>query len=408
MSTILDDEEIVNEYNLSDFQIFVDNFKATNIWKNMQATVENSPWHREDNVALHTEMAIGEAVKILDVEYPAGSIQNDRMRILVTLALLFHDTGKPEAETEKESEERGVYRSYAGHEQMSARVFESYAIDNWAELSHIITPWDVFTVTWMIEHHLPYSLKQPQKVKALASGLKTLFKDGAIDTFYIMLRGDTSGRISDNWDTNYQNMMAWIDDMKQQVASLSEYEEGTFDTMSQHKRLIVLIGAPGSGKSTIRNIMSEDMVVFSLDDLRVEYLKSHPTFDQSQQQTPDDIYRQAFALSCTDSGFAKFSNDRLNTLFKFHDSVIVDNTNTSIKTRKQYLELAHKHKFTTMAYYVPASLNLLINRNNTRTDKTLSVDAIVRLYNSIALPSQGEFAEFDAVYVMTHNFWAIE
>ena len=409
MDSILDDEEIINEYNLSEFQNFVDRFKQTNIWKTMESTIENSPWHREANVAVHTEMAIAEATKILDVEYPAGSSENNRIRILVILALLFHDTGKPEAETEKETAERGVYRSYAGHEQMSARTFESYAIDNWHELCHIVTTWDVFTITWMIEHHLPYMLQQPQKVKALASGIQTIFYNNSADAFYIMLRGDNAGRLSDNWQVNYDNMMDWVAAMKSKVAELGEVEEqDLFFTLGNSKRMIMLIGAPGSGKSTIRNTMSEDIAVFSLDDLRIEYLKSHPSFDSTKDVTYDELYRQAFALSCEDKGFATFTNDRLQTLFKYKTTIVIDNTNTGAKTRKQYLDLARQYKFLTSAFYIPASLQLLLNRNKTRPDKHLPEDAIVRLYNSVALPTPGEFTEFDSVYIMPHNFGAIE
>ena len=37
---------------------YIESFKTGQQWAEMQATVEDSPWHREANVAVHTEMCI--------------------------------------------------------------------------------------------------------------------------------------------------------------------------------------------------------------------------------------------------------------------------------------------------------------------------------------------------------------
>lgn len=406
-----------SEYDLTRLQTIVDNFKLTKTWEVMKATVENSPWHREANVAVHTEMTIEAAQK----HFPdLSTAENDYLRrrhiVLVTLALLFHDTGKPVAEVTKTSEERGVYRSYAGHEQSSARVFESYAIDNWAQFGKLINQWDVYVITWMIEHHLPYGLKQKDKVEALDKSLALMFEPNTPEVFFNMLMGDTGGRISDAYETNYSNMMSWISERRAAVAEITPKvandcirAESLFE-YTDVPVMMMLIGPSGAGKSTIRNSLTSTVpstwTVLSLDDMRMEFAKGNvPVVKGIGPIADKETYRLAYAYYAeNEAEFGVFAQRKINEAFKSGKSVMVDNTNTGAKRRRQYLALAKQHDMVTVAFYVPSSLDVVLARQTSREDKFVPPESVIQQYNSIALPSLG--GEFDIVRLASHNFAA--
>lgn len=404
------------DYDLDRLQTFIANFKSTDMWKRMLTTVEDSPWHREANVAVHTLMTL-EYAKRYFPEDPTDLLQR-RHIVLVSLALLFHDTGKPVAETVKESEERGVYRSYANHEQDSARAFEDYTVDHWDQFEGWISKWDAYVITWMIEHHLPYSLKRPEKVAALNSSLATLFLPNGPEVFFNMLKGDTGGRNSDAWETNFANMIEWIGDRQRDLVA-TDYAAPP-DIEPNDPQLVVMIGPSGAGKSSVRSAIEQGYGVFCLDDLRIEFADSNiglpysptsPDRDASEESRNEHRrqvkanYRLAFQYCVDhDSEFKKFTSARLQALFKEFDQILIDNTNTSVKSRKQYITLAKQKGMKTIAYYIPTSLSLLKSRTNTRDDKKLPEEVIVKQFNAVAVPSQGADNEFDVVNIVGHNY----
>ena len=73
--------------------------------KRMRETVEDSPWHREANVWVHTEMVLAAMDKIIVEEKPELT---HKEILLCKIAALFHDFGKPQCEKTLESEERGL------------------------------------------------------------------------------------------------------------------------------------------------------------------------------------------------------------------------------------------------------------------------------------------------------------
>ena len=188
------------------FDDFLPSFKKTSIWSSMKSTVENSPWHREASVATHTEMVL---------KWYRQNVADQRtsqMHAITLFALLFHDVGKPTAEEQKTREDGTVYRSYGGHEHDSAVAWIDYATSNKSVLQDFnLSPSDVSNIAFIIEYHLPYSLKKADKVKALQDSLSQRF--GQLKMMFIdALRSDQNGRISDNHEKNQQEMEAWIAD----------------------------------------------------------------------------------------------------------------------------------------------------------------------------------------------------
>ncbi len=188
------------------FTKFYDTFMRSPEWAAMQRTVEDSPWHRESSVAVHTQM-------LLDVLWcDVAKAHTPRGRSLVAVTCLFHDVGKPPAEVIKFKEDRGTYRAYHGHEQLSARLWVDYALrfrDDVAALGFDTT--DVSHVAFMIEHHVPFQLKDPRKRKALKLAMQ---QRGVHDEWLSLLWCDQHGRTSDDEEQKLAAFRQWLEDWR--------------------------------------------------------------------------------------------------------------------------------------------------------------------------------------------------
>lgn len=192
---------------LAAFSVFFENFRKTEYWRAMQNTREDSPWHREANVAVHTQM-------LLDW-YMTNMAQhrNDSQRVLSLVACLFHDVGKPPAQVVKHSEERGEYRAYHGHEQLSARMWVDYAMSNPNEVEALrFTMMDVSNVALMVEHHVPFATKDTKKRQALKTAFMTRMGEAGHRAWLDFLLSDQHGRTSDDQATKLAAVDVWMKD----------------------------------------------------------------------------------------------------------------------------------------------------------------------------------------------------
>lgn len=194
---------------------YYNDFHDTKLYLDMAGTVENSPWHRERDVGVHTDMVVS--------QYLASPSRDD---VRGAFACAFHDVGKPPSEIEKFSEERGLYRAYHGHEQVSARMWEDWAVQNFRFLQKEFRfhPNDLYAVGWMIEHHVPWGTKKDAKLDAFArTSLKTLGLNG-IRTWHNVLMADQRGRISDPSHERGDQALEWIRDQCARVQRIANEE----------------------------------------------------------------------------------------------------------------------------------------------------------------------------------------
>jgi hypothetical protein len=185
-----------------EFISFEARFKQSPEWAAMVRTVEDSPWHREANVAVHTEM-------LLDVLWrDVAKALSPRDCTLTGIACLFHDVGKPPAEVIKFKEDRGEYRAYHGHEQLSARMWVDYALRHKDDLAALeLDVMDVSHIAFMIEHHVPFQLKDERKRKALKL---SMIERGVHDAWLSLLWCDQHGRTSDDQEQKLAAVNAWL------------------------------------------------------------------------------------------------------------------------------------------------------------------------------------------------------
>jgi predicted kinase len=373
-------------------QQYIDRFKQTPMWQVMRETVENSPWHREENVAVHTEMCIQQYMERF---YDDRSNQQNKIALL---SLLFHDTGKPAAEEVLEKKDgSGTYRRYAGHEQDSAVTFtEQWLTD--PVLQSFVSVREARQIRFMIEHHLPYGLKDKAKVQALRTAVAcTLGEDE--ETFYDCLRSDAAGRISDDHETKLQNVEDWIVQFQAVPLQKNEFElwRGT---------CFVLVGPSGSGKSTwVAKHKNASTRMVSLDTYRLAFFyQNSPELAADEHHDVKQDYRDAFEY-CTanDAAFRKFTDEKIKDAFHYAKfggevDVFVDNTNGSKKTRARYIQAARNIGMKVVAVEFWNTFETLAARQKTREDKEVPYSSLKQQYFAQTCALLG--SEVDSVVVV--------
>ncbi len=188
------------------FTEFFETFQQTKLWKDMENTHENSPWHREASVSVHTGM-------LLDWYYDHYfDHRTPRQQNLSLVACLMHDVGKPMAEVTKFSEERGTYRAYHGHELLSARIWTDYALTAMRYHGNILgfNLNDIANVALMVEHHVPFALKDKKKRSALKGAFYHRMGEDGHQAWLDLLNSDQNGRISDDQPKKLADVAVWM------------------------------------------------------------------------------------------------------------------------------------------------------------------------------------------------------
>jgi predicted kinase len=204
------------------------------------------------------------------------------------------------------------------------------------------------------------------------------------------LVADTWGRISDDGPEKKQKVLDWIGEFLELVQTC---ERGTGPN-TDRPTLMMPIGASGSGKTTFRNTLPDSTEIFSMDELRIEmYL------DPDEERT-DEAYNRAYTLSTEDKGFNQAVQKKFNELLDTGNSIFCDNTNTSARRRRHYCVDARRRGYHVQGILMPVSLETLVARQSTRTDKTVPSAAVYAQYKGLQMPSYGDF---DSIIVLDSN-----
>jgi predicted kinase len=355
---------------------YFDEFKTDSLYIAMDNKAENSPWHRERSIGVHTDMVV------------TNYLTSEKFSIIGAMACAFHDVGKPEACVVKHSEARGSYNSFGGHELISARYWEDYAVRNWKRLVEIfeLNVTDIYAIGYAIEHHLPYDIKKEYKRDVIGKTLVELnipLRD--------ILLADTYGRISDDQEEKLQRNLDWLDTFNAEAIESNKDWKLMKDLHGYNGDgspvVYFPIGASGTGKSTFRTKLDADTVMHCWDDYRMEW------YDTSD-------YAEAFRLSCNDKGYGNKTTKQFHADIETGRDVYVDNTNISAKRRRGFITHARSKGYKVVAVLFPVALQDVIDRQDSRFDKTVPEDAVRRQYMGLQAPSYGEF---DHVIVKESN-----
>lgn len=350
-------------------QWYFNEFHESALAADMRRTTENSPWHQEKNVLIHTDMVVS--------QYLSYSGEFD---ILGALACAFHDVGKPGAQEKVYSEERGFYNRYYGHERISARLWENYIVENSHLLDYFgLTVRDIYRIGWMIHYHLPYNLQKSEKREALYKTIKNVC---GLGTYFRMMNSDCTGRVTDDIEGKKDAVTSW--QSKFVLESVQAGWSSTKAVTNSKPKLIIPIAASNSGKSTWVNSLNFRGHIHSWDQLR------HDWYD------PTD-YRKAFEGSCQDEKFADKARAEFIKLLKTGEDIIVDNTNLTPKRRLFFVDAARQKGYNINAVLFPISISTILERSRQRTHQHVPEEVIVSQYMSIIPPSYGEFDHIEIV-----------
>ncbi len=93
------------------------------------------------------------------------------------------------------------------------------------------------------------------------------------------------------------------------------------------------------------------------------------------------------------------------TCLETQQPVVIDNTNTTLKSRQRYIQLANEYGFRVIGYYFQSKLIEAIQRNNQRPGKERIPEEGVRAaYNRLVIPAYEEgFDQLYYVYIDSHD-----
>lgn len=345
--------------------------EAGPIGQAMKQTVEDSPYHREENTWVHTEMVLEQ---YLTRFYQHRSESQNRVALL---ALLAHDFGKPEAEETLEKKDRsGTYRRYAGHEQNSAVCFT----EQWLKdpvLRELVSVDEARRIRWIIEHHLPYGYKDGKKRSDLRTAMEHTLRED-VQTFYDCLRSDAAGRISDDHETKLQNVEDWIAEFRTVPLTVNRYSAAM-------GKCYIMIGPSGSGKSTWtkQHIRKCDKVL-SMDLMRHGFW--YQNFNTGFSVADDkQFYRDIFEYACEqEKEFNAYMTEEIKRVMYdlkiSRGDLYVDNTNGSKKSRAKWIQAARNIGMKVVAVEFWNTFETLLARQKTRSDKEVPYTSVKQQY----------------------------
>lgn len=373
----------------------------------MANTVEDSPWHREANTWVHTEMVVEQARLLAnnDGDY-------SREELFTLIAALFHDFGKPAAEEtlEKEGQPGVTYRRYAGHEVISANAMIQYFLNS----PHLLQDfydigfdnYDLRAIRFMVEYHLPYSIKDKQKRSTIMQNLRY---HGVEQAFYNLLVADCRGRISDDHPAKLQAVDDWIKEFRDiQVLD----DRGVQTALKVNVKLqrsppsmVMLCGPSGSGKSTyLKTCIGEDDILVNEDDYRLEYAEA--SFSQEELETYKQLDVKArydmawkFCHLNKDSQYDKFAKAKFEAVLGTGKKIYLDRTNQSRKNRSYWVNTARQkgYRIVAVEFWVPEAE--LVARQILRPEKKVPAYRVSEMIYGTQMLQYGAEADDIAVVV---------
>lgn len=229
----------------------------------MKSTVENSEWHREENVFVHTQMVVNEFMQ-RSVDF---SFNEFRLGLIVCA---YHDTGKYWVRQEHPN---GGF-SFYNHEVNSANILRNdYWVDPEVRAIFSDDEAEMNFVRFLIQTHLPYKMQGKQLSVLKASIIyygdqAMLTAEQSLKIFKNCILSDAMGRISDNHADKIENVYTWF-------SNFDNLDIFNFSVNDSFPILTMVSGAMGAGKTTmvkemIENYKNEGIqtIYISFDEIR--------------------------------------------------------------------------------------------------------------------------------------------
>ncbi|MCB1158609.1 MAG: AAA family ATPase [Leptospiraceae bacterium] len=341
---------------------------------------EFNPYHQEGDVWTHTEMVL-EEVKDL----------NSLDKTSIFIACLLHDVAKPYTRVEKYSQgwQRQVV-SFRGHESLSTFLAIDLLLDfetaleiklNKELILHAIN-WHVVLHRIKLEEN---GFLSDENVLFLNRAFSTERDKGAIwDIMYGLNRSDALGRVSDSYKTDKEKF-------KYLENFIPYYPIRNLGNEEKKPEIIVLIGLPGSGKSSLARERYAKHKVLSLDEMIMNYPK----------------YK---GLSYQEARTKAMQSDKMREFIsKVYDSIkadsekgihlLIDNTNLTEDLQNRVLSNLRKDYYKKAIVFLPGE-NTLYNQLEERKKKEgkdIPKDVIRKYAAELYIPGYHTFDEIEFI-----------
>ena len=139
-------------------------------------------------------------------------------------------------------------------------------------------------------------------------------------------------------------------------------------------KLFIMIGAPGSGKTTwCKNNVPKNAVYISRDEIRFNIIKDEDSYF-SKEKIVYDIFI-----------------NKINEALKSGLDVYADQTSLNAGSRKKLINALNKRPDEINGIYFTTSLDIVLQRNAQRTGRALvPEDVVINMFNSLTRPTLDE------------------
>lgn len=317
--------EILNWFKKS-FPDVIEKMRNTNHELSLS---EPSPYHAEGDVWTHTLMVYNEVKRDSNIN--------------LKLAALLHDIGKPDTQWKNPNKE---YYSFTGHEFLGCYLaipildkFEKdfdLKINKELIIKAINYHQDLFKVGKLTDNGFELTSEEIAYVNKK-------FHD--LDLYELLVKlslADGNGRYCED----YRRLDAQAEFFNNFIPEKPFYSK-------DRPELIILAGAPGSGKSTIRDFLNKNHVVLNIDNIMLEGNKKGVPYNMWFSEK-----RRAQAINTLYSRLQKAIEERKN--------IILDNVNIDELARKRQLRLVPDKYYFKRAINVITDIETLMERNKMR------------------------------------------
>lgn len=360
------------------------NFWAEQMKKTPFVELEKIPgdpvYHAEGNVLIHTQMVLAELENMSEFKDLSESEQ-----VILRLAALFHDTGKQT--TWQEIDGRV---SYQGHSRESAKIFYQYL---WKAGYDNITVEERKQVSGLIFCHSwpPNLLSGTKQAKSYPPEAHIINSSQHCknNLLQMLAKADMLGRVSkintsdrlaiiELYGTTAKDLNCLMTQYKfnnkharyKFLNSISgNWQYQAFDDTKMTLHLIM--GVPGSGKTTYRTANFGNLPYISLDEIRIE-LGLPP--GESTHKTLVPAY------------------ERFRSILRKHTNCVWDAVNVRYDIRRQILSLAHSYGAKTKIHFIDEDSQACHKGNKSR-DARIPDRIVDSIAHSMQLAKQSESHE---------------
>ena len=341
--------------------------------------------HSEGSIWSHTMCVFTNLIN----DYMSNS--NNTLSLELVLATLLHDIGKCYTLDIKDDNKK-LFSNHPNYGSLLAYdVLKNMKIDP--------NTVNYRTIIELINLHMYFSFNfgsfENNRYVISPKGLKLLYNSFGFNTYTItlyenllaLLKYDGFGRITslDKYNEviiRYKILSSYIDELYKKIGNRSNIRDNK-------KELIMLIGVPGSGKSTYRDKLinsNKEYRISSFDDLiNMEAEDSNVTYNK--------IFSNKELLRDIESEYTSIYKEYI---YNF-ENIIVDATNLTYNSRGRKLSIVDRNRYKTKAIVFIRSIEDIKKVNEIRREegyKYINDDDLFNMCRRFEVPL---YSEFDSI-----------